>query len=290
MRLRIPLLGGTAVLALALVPNTGQASSHREAPFIARMPQLDGTDFYMFNSYETGRDGYVTIIANYLPLQDAYGGPNYFSLDPDAIYEIHVDNDGDGVEDITFQFDFDSHLLNDNGFALTVNGKQIPIPFTLFAQVNDINDDDNGRNQIDSYKLNIIHGPRRTGTPQAVTISGGGDTFRKPLDNIGPKSIKNYATYAGSFIFDVDIPGCTPPAGTHPRVFVGQRLEGFPVNIGEVFDLINLAPEAVGAGRAVVVGPQDQNKNIVSDANVTSLALEVPATCLTAGSNKKLGA
>src|SRR5262249_16486180 len=155
--------------------------------------------------------------------------PNYFSLDPDAIYEIHIDNDGDGVEDITFQFDFDSQLLNGDGFKLPVGGKMIAIPFTVANQVTDINDEDNFRNQVDSYKLSIIHGPRRTGTPQAITISGGGDTFRKPLDNIGPKSIKNYVTYASTFVFNVDIPGCTPPTGTHPKVFVGQRLEGFPV-------------------------------------------------------------
>lgn len=71
------------------------ASSHREALFITELPKVDGTDFYMFTSYEPGRQGFVTVVANYLPLQDPYGGPNYFSLDPDAIYEIHFDNDGD---------------------------------------------------------------------------------------------------------------------------------------------------------------------------------------------------
>jgi hypothetical protein len=48
----------------------------------------------------------VTLIANYLPLQDAYGGPNYFAMDPNALYEIHVDNNGDAREDLTFQFRF----------------------------------------------------------------------------------------------------------------------------------------------------------------------------------------
>ena len=86
------------------------ASSHREAPFITTAPKVDGADFYAFRSYEAGRDGYVTLIANYLPLQDAYGGPNYFSLDANALYEIHVDNNGDGVEDLTFQFRFQNTL------------------------------------------------------------------------------------------------------------------------------------------------------------------------------------
>lgn len=77
-----------ALIAAALAAGLSApvaASSHREAPFIATMPQLDATDFYMFNSYESGRAGYVTIVANYLPLQDAYGGPNYFKLDPNAV-------------------------------------------------------------------------------------------------------------------------------------------------------------------------------------------------------------
>src|ERR1700692_4661929 len=86
------------------------ASSHREAPLIATMPKVDGTDFYMFNSYEPNRHGYVTLIANYSPLEDAYGGPNYYSLDPTALYEIHIDNVGDGKEHLTFQFRFKNTL------------------------------------------------------------------------------------------------------------------------------------------------------------------------------------
>src|ERR1039458_8378019 len=66
------------------------ASSHREAPFITTRPKVDGTDFYMFNSYEAGRPGFVTLIANYLPLQDPQGGPNYFFLDDNALYEISI--------------------------------------------------------------------------------------------------------------------------------------------------------------------------------------------------------
>ncbi len=84
-----------AAAALCLGLGLAMASSHREAPFITTAPKVDGTDFYMFRSYEPGRDGYVTLIANYLPLQDAYGGPNYFALDPNALYEIHIDNNGD---------------------------------------------------------------------------------------------------------------------------------------------------------------------------------------------------
>src|SRR5205823_6806655 len=111
-----------AACALVVLAGSAFASSHREAPFLTKNPKVDATDFYMFRSYEPGRTGYVTLIANYLPLQDAYGGPNYFSLDPEALYEIHIDNNGDGGEDITFQFEFDDTL---NGNA--TNGLTLPI-------------------------------------------------------------------------------------------------------------------------------------------------------------------
>jgi hypothetical protein len=90
------------------------ASSHREAPNITRMPTVDSTDYYIFNSYEAGRGDFVTMIANYIPLQDAYGGPNYFPMDPAATYSLHVDTDGDAEEDITFAFNFSRMLANDN--------------------------------------------------------------------------------------------------------------------------------------------------------------------------------
>jgi len=114
-----------SALALCALAAPALASSHREAPAIAGMPKVDGTDFYMFNSYEPGRAGYVTFIANYLPLQDAYGGPNFFALDPDAVYRIHIDQNGDGVEDITFQFKVVQQF---NDIQLPVGGKNVSVP------------------------------------------------------------------------------------------------------------------------------------------------------------------
>jgi len=96
---------GAALAALAIA-STASASSHREAPYITKLPQVDATDFYMFMAYEPGREDYVTMISNYIPVQAAYGGPNYFPLDQNALYEIHIDNDGDAREDLSFQFDF----------------------------------------------------------------------------------------------------------------------------------------------------------------------------------------
>ena len=99
-----------SVLGVMTLSGNVQASSHREAPNITRMPTLDATDFYVFNSYEAGREAYVSLIANYIPLQDAYGGPNYFAMDPQAVYSIHIDNDGDAKADISFNFRFSSSI------------------------------------------------------------------------------------------------------------------------------------------------------------------------------------
>src|SRR5687768_3842405 len=99
-------------VVLAAVPLLANGSSHREAPFITNFPKVDATDLYMFNSYEAGREGYVTLIANYYPLQEPGGGPNYFQLDDTARYSINIDNDGDAVADLEFIFQFTNALPN----------------------------------------------------------------------------------------------------------------------------------------------------------------------------------
>jgi hypothetical protein len=271
-----------------LAPSIGLASSHREAPFITKNPKVDGTDFYMFNSYESSRAGYVTILANYLPLQDGYGGPNFFTLDPDAIYEVHIDNDGDGIEDLTFQFDFDTQLANNGtGVEIPVGGKMINIPLPAAGALSQPGDAN--QNVIETYKLGVIRGPRRASAPTLVTnLADSSTTFHKPFDNAGSKTIANYGAYASQFIYNFDVPGCTPTgvaSGTHARVFVGQRAEGFAVNLGQIFDLVNMGVSALGItpqnGQADLTGPADQGKSITGDKNVTTLALEIPASCLT---------
>ena len=260
------------------------SSSHREAPFIASSPKVDGTDFYMFRSYEAGRSDFVTIIANYQPLQDAYGGPNYFSMDPDALYEIHVDNDGDSEEDLTFQFRFSNAYGQASIPTLGVDGGRVPVDGgpAEGVQVPLINigggtgPATGALNVVETYTVSVVTGDRRSGNAAPVTnASGGGATFTKPVDNIGNKSIPDYPGYASQFIYDVSIPDC----GTG-RLFVGQRREGFVVNLGQVFDQINLNP----------LGARNSASNIIDDKNVTSLALEVPTSCLVAGDDTVIGA
>ncbi len=269
MSIKTALLTGVA-LALGA---TAHASSHREAPGITETPKIDGTDFYMFRSYENGREDYVTFIANYQPLQAPYGGPNYFTMDPDALYKIHIDLDADAVEDLTFQFDFDNELANGTGVALDVGGETVPIPLRIAG--NATNPANVGESE--SYELFMVEGDRRTGTRTSL------GTFDKPIDNIGTKSIPDYPSYADDFIYDVSIPGCSAPG----RVFVGQRAEAFAVNLGEIFDLVNLVPidgdvplDDMGTTFPGGITQDRANDDLVGKANITSLAIEVPIECM----------
>jgi hypothetical protein len=270
-----------AALAAAAATGTGAlASSHREAPFITTAPKVDGTDFYMFRSYEAGRADFVTLIANYQPLQDAYGGPNYFSMDPNALYEIHVDNNGDAKEDLTFQFRFKNTLANGGkGIELPIGGANTAIPLIQAGAVSNIKDA--ALNLGESYSVTLVRGDRRSGQRSNVTNAANGSaTFDKPVDNIGTKTIPDYPTYAARHVYSANIPGCSTPA----RLFVGQRKDPFAVNLGTIFDLVN-APLGVITDPALI----GALPNTIDDKNVTSLALEVHKSCLTAGDDPVIG-
>jgi hypothetical protein len=264
-----PLLLLSAAM-LAALPLAVHASSHREAPFITTMPKVDATDFYMFNSYEAGRAGYVTIIADYLPLQDAYGGPNYFSLDPNALYEINIDNNGDAKEDLTFQFRFKNNLQD---LKVPVGGVNVSVPLSNIGQITAGNN--SSLNVKETYTLKVVRGGRRSGNSMDVThVSDGTAVFTKPVDNIGNKSLPNYDAYAAQYVYSVNIPGCAGQG----RVFVGQRKDPFVVNLGQTFDLVNIAAPAT----ELSAGAESAARDSLADKNVTALELEIPAACLTA--------
>lgn len=267
----------------ALLAGAAAASSHREAPMITETPKVDSTDFYMFRSYEPGRAGFVTLIANYQPFQDPFGGPNYFFMDEEALYEIHIDNNGDAEEDLTFQFRFQNNFKN---LALPVGGLAIAVPVVNIGPFGPgVGAGDGFVNLVETYTVEVVRGDRRNGNSNSARNPGNSSnfgnpnlsaatTFRKPLDNIGVKSIADYATYADNHIQRFDMGACG-----EGRVFAGQRREGFAVNVGEVFDLVNTNP----------LGPVDGERNALEKKNVTSIAVEVPIACLT-GSGPIIGA
>ena len=262
-----PLVVVTLVMALSLA----MASSHREAPGITRLPQVDETDFYMFRSYESGREVFTTLIANYNPLQDPFGGPNYFPLDEDAAYDIHITNNGDAIEDITFRFRF-----NRRAKFITVpsGGEDVEIPLINAGQIGV--DDTAALNVQRNFYVQRIVGPVDNPTQIGyVTQAAGSAQFDMPTDNIGNKSIPDYEAYANSFIYDITIPDC----GTNGRLFAGQRKESFAVNLGEIFDLVNTNP----------VGPPDGESSDTAGKNITSLILEIPTSCLTGSGGPVIG-
>ena len=279
-------LSVAACVTLACAASVVQASSHREAPFISMHQADDGTDFYMFRSYEASRSGYVTFIADYIPFQDPQGGPNFYPFDPSARYGINIDTTGNGRADMSFLFQFNTVSKQE---TLNVGGVQVKIPLiqsgTIPPQINpptlnvnetfraaivrrdqDAMNDDPGTVQADDYQL----------LSNAAT---GATVFDKPVDNIGDKTFMGaggYAAYAARHIYDLQIPGCG-----NGRLFVGQRKEPFYIAVGKIFDLFNLNP----------LGPEiSGNKNDLEHKNISSIIIEVPIACVTHPGQPVIGA
>jgi hypothetical protein len=283
----------SAACAMSLLPVTGaMASSHREAPSITRSPKVDNTDVYAFQSYEPGKQGTTTIIANFDPGQFPGAGPNYFTMDPDALYEIHIDSNGDAKEDLTYSFKFTNTLANGTGITLNVGGVTNSIALRAAGPIS--KDKDPNLGETESYTVTQISGDSRSGTRATVAnASGGGTSFSKPLDNAGNKTVPQYAAYANQFIYSITIPGCSTPG----RVFVGQRAEAFAVNLGPTFDLVNYVPiegdsaPFAGDGKGFPGGITQSrgNDDLVGRVNVTSIAMELPTSCITGSGNGVIG-
>jgi len=141
------------------------------------------------------------------------------------------------------------------------NSKRVSVPLINIGPLGPGVGDTANLNIAETYTLTLVRGNRRSGQAQVITNANtGASTFAKPVDNIGTKSIPNYETYARNHIYPISIPGC---AATGGRVFVGQRRESFFVNLGDVFDLVNLS-NPVGEQFA------DAGKNILDDVNITT--------------------
>ena len=246
------------------------ASSHREAPLISKMPAVDGTDLYMFRSYERGRSGYVTLIANYIPFQEPGGGPNFFSLDPRAAYDINIDTNGDAKADLVYRFRFSNNYRN---IAIPVGGTNVAVPLNNVGPF--ASSSSGNLNLVESYTVQLF----RPGQAPVygVNKATGKTTFVKPHDNIGTKSIADYARYANQYISTIGFAG---GCSWSSRVFVGQRKEGFAVNVKDIFDLIHYNP----------LGPTHAFRNDLYNKNVTSIALELPIGCLVKTGQPIIGA
>jgi hypothetical protein len=256
-----------AATALATIAGAlpAYASSHREAPGITLTPKVDGADFYMFRSYEPGRSGYVTFVADYQPFQGQPGGPNYFEMDANAAYDINVSNNGGAAPNLTFRFEFTNTNKN---ISLNIGGKQVPVATVDVGPVgtNGNAADTANLNVVETYSVSVI----QNGVAKPITNAANGSaTFTKPLDNVGMATINDYAAYAKNFVYTVNIPGCATPG----RVFAGQRAEPFYVDLSETFDLLNYSHP---------VGEQYANsgRDDIAQFNISALEIEVPISCL----------
>lgn len=222
------------------------AASHGEAPLISMDRYADNTDTYAFRSTETGRDGFVTLIANYIPFQEPGGGPQFYRFDDTVLYEIRIDNTGDGLEDVTYQFQFTTQTINSN----TVLGQSTVNQDGVISSLNDID--------YNQYQVYTVRRVERLGRRSRLLASG----LRTPPQNIGPRTTPNYETNLGQpAVYNL------PNGG---RVFAGQRDEGFYIDVGGVFDGINL--RSIGSSGGV-----DTTKGF----NISTIAIEVPIQELT---------
>jgi hypothetical protein len=219
-------------------------SSHREAPEISKDPVADNTDVYAFVSPDKPHT--VTLIANYIPLEGPAGGPNFYEFGDDVLYEINIDNDGDGVPEITYQFRFKTTLQNPDTFLYNT------------GTISSLTDPNWNKRQLYSVT--------RVANGQATVL---GDKLACPPCNIGPFSTPHYEALAREAIHDL-------PTGE--RVFAGPRAEGFYVDLGAVFDLADLRPFQNLHVNPMAAAPGVDGTNRL---NVHTLAIEVPKRMLT---------
>jgi hypothetical protein len=219
-------------------------SSHREAPEISKDPVADNTDTYAFISPD--RPDTVTIISNYIPLEDPAGGPNFFEFGDDVLYRINIDNTGEGRADIAYEFRFTTKIVDKNTFLYNTG------PIDKVSSPN--------FNRPQTFTITEVRGSKRKVL---------GKDLASPPCNIGPRSTPNYANLANSTIASV---------GSGIKVFAGQRLDGFYVDLGAVFDLAVLRPFQ---NLHLIPTPAATPVNAVRSFNVHTIAIQVPIAQLT---------
>lgn len=227
-------------------------SSHREAPEISKDPVADNTDLYAF--VDPVDSSKVTIIANYIPLEEPAGGPNFFQFGDDVLYEIKIDNDGDASADVIYQFRFSTRINNPETFlyntgpitSLTSPSWNMRQTYTVTRLVRSSDDDDQG------WTRRVL----------------GADLISPPV-RIGPRSTPNYPALANAAVQ-------TLSGGV--KVFAGQRDEGFYVDLGSIFDLGALRPFG---NLHLIPLPATGGKDGAKGYNVHSIAIQVPKTDLT---------
>ncbi len=245
----------SAIYCVSLLPI--MASSHAEAPLISMDRYADNTDVYAFRSIASGRSGFATLITNFVPFEDPSGGPQFNRFDDSVLYEIHIDNTGDGLPDISYQFRFTTSTVNSN----TILGHTAITPGNPASDGVVSNTRDIDYNMPQTYSIRRINSVN--GTPVSDTVLLPSGPVRTPPNNVGPRVTPNYPGLADNETHTIT------PSGF--RVFAGQRDEGFLVDVGAAFDLLNFRS----------LNSQCGGVSTTDGFNVNSIAIEVPIQELT---------
>ena len=229
-------------------------SSHREAPEISKDPSADNTDVYAFVSPD--KPDTVTLIANFIPFELPYGGPNFNEFADDVEYDINISNSGDANADIVYRFKFTTTVRNPKTFLYNTG----PISSPTDANWN--------RPQTYSLTKRV-----RKGKSTTYTATSLGTALSCPPVNVGVHSTPDYPSIAEQSYHTLD-GGRT--------VFAGQRADGFHVDLGSIFDLGDLRPfqGAYNSGIPPVLANMP-GVNGLKDLNVHTIALQVPISELT---------
>jgi hypothetical protein len=273
------------VALLMAIPAGMIASNHREAPITALDHKADITDLYAFVSYSGTQaantpPSKVTLILCVDPLLEPANGPTYFPFDPGIVYEIKVDNNNDAIEDVVFQFTFQTEQRlpglftamagAGNGAAAPANSPA-PVPAgTPIVPPRITSFDSAGLGQRQSYRVAVI----RNGLATSLSNPDGKPFYVVPA-NIGPRTLDYKALYDQA----------TYKLGNGVNVFAGTVDDPFFIDLGGAFDTINL--RTLGSGvPAVLTDAEDAAKeNFASDTvsgyAVNAIAIEVPIEWLT---------
>ena len=231
-------------MVIGLAPTASHAASHREAPLISLDPTADISDFFMFRSYEAGQEDKIVLIMDVIPGEEPSSGPNYYQFDPNVLYTFYIDNNGDGTaNDVRFEIKFTNEFRGVNkDLGLFLSFVALP-PITALDGAGS-----EGLGMRQSYTVTMVRGDNRK-------VLGSG-LFAVP-SNVGPRTMPDYNGLTAQGIYNLSGGG---------RVFAGQRDDPFYIDLGAVFDTLNL---------------RDPGTDMLSGFNVHTIALEVPASWIT---------
>jgi hypothetical protein len=241
-----------ALAATALIVAMSVGSSHREAPLTSLDPTGDDTDLYAFTAKDAPGD--LTVVANWIPFEDPAGGPNFYRFDDRARYYVNIDNTGDGAYDVRYRFTFRTRVGNKETFLYALPGVA----------------------SIDDPKLNVkqfydVHRITYRNGRQA-TIDRVAANLPVAPNNVGPKTIPDYNAVASQAVRSLAGGG---------KVFAGQREDPFFVDLGELFDGVNLRNATGNAGGG---------KDDLAGYGVHAIVLQVPEERVTRDANPVSGA